>query len=71
VGRVGEVSSAHGLEAILFLVTLPPLLYAASEELPWRDLRAVCLPVTRRSAETAEWQVVRRVRWRSAYFPCF
>ncbi len=55
----------------MFLVTLPPLLYAASEELPWRDLRAVCLPVTRRSAETAEWQVVRRVRWRSAYFPCF
>ena len=55
----------------MFLVTLPPLLYAASEELPWRDLRPVCLPVTRHSAETAEWQVVRHVRWRSAYFPCF
>jgi CPA1 family monovalent cation:H+ antiporter len=28
------------------LVVLPPLLYAASEELPWRDLRAVWRPVT-------------------------
>jgi len=27
------------------LVVLPPLLYAASEELPWRDLRAVWRPV--------------------------
>ena len=27
------------------LVVLPPLLYAASEELPWRDVRAVWRPV--------------------------
>ncbi|MGH3833700.1 MAG: cation:proton antiporter [Pseudonocardiaceae bacterium] len=28
------------------LVVLPPLLFAAGEELPWRDLRAVWRPVT-------------------------
>jgi CPA1 family monovalent cation:H+ antiporter len=26
---------------VVSLVVLPPLLYAVSEELPWRDLRAV------------------------------
>ena len=31
---------------VVSLVALPPLLYAASEELPWRDLRAVWRPVT-------------------------
>ena len=31
---------------VVSLVVLPPLLYAASEELPWRDLRAVWRPVT-------------------------
>jgi CPA1 family monovalent cation:H+ antiporter len=31
--------------AVVSLVVLPPLLYAASEELPWRDLRAVWRPV--------------------------
>src|SRR5215467_11612313 len=30
---------------VVSLVVLPPLLYAASEELPWRDLRAVWRPV--------------------------
>jgi NhaP-type Na+/H+ or K+/H+ antiporter len=30
---------------VVGLVVLPPLLYAASEELPWRDLRAVWRPV--------------------------
>jgi hypothetical protein len=30
---------------VVSLVALPPLLYAASEELPWRDLRAVWRPV--------------------------
>jgi monovalent cation/hydrogen antiporter len=31
--------------AVVSLVVLPPLLYAASEELAWRDLRAVWRPV--------------------------
>lgn len=31
---------------IVSLVVLPPLLFAAGEELPWRDLRAVWRPVT-------------------------
>jgi CPA1 family monovalent cation:H+ antiporter len=31
--------------AVVSLVVLPPLLYAASEELSWRDLRAVWRPV--------------------------
>jgi monovalent cation/hydrogen antiporter len=31
--------------AVVSLVVLPPLLYAASEELPWRDLRVVWRPV--------------------------
>lgn len=30
---------------VVSLVVLPPLLYAASEELPWRDLRSVWRPV--------------------------
>ena len=30
---------------VVSLVVLPPLLYAASEELPWRDLLAVWRPV--------------------------
>jgi CPA1 family monovalent cation:H+ antiporter len=30
---------------LVSLVVLPPLLYAAGEELPWRDLRAVLRPV--------------------------
>jgi monovalent cation/hydrogen antiporter len=30
---------------VVSLVVLPPLLYAASEELPWRELRAVWRPV--------------------------
>src|SRR5262245_27871420 len=31
---------------IVSLVVLPPLLFAAGEELPWRELRAVWRPVT-------------------------
>jgi monovalent cation/hydrogen antiporter len=31
--------------SVVSLVVLPPLLYAASEELPWRDVRAVWRPV--------------------------
>jgi len=36
----------HVQPDVVSLVVLPPLLYAASEELPWRDLRAVWRPVT-------------------------
>lgn len=32
-------------DVVSLVVVLPPLLYAASEELPWRDLRAVRRPV--------------------------
>jgi monovalent cation/hydrogen antiporter len=35
----------HVPPAVVSLVVLPPLLYAASEELAWRDLRAVWRPV--------------------------
>ena len=35
----------HVPPEVVSLVVLPPLLYAASEELPWRDLRAVWRPV--------------------------
>lgn len=36
----------HVPPEVVSLVVLPPLLYAAGEELPWRDLRAVWRPVT-------------------------
>jgi len=35
----------HVPPEVVSLVVLPPLLYAASEELPWRDLRAMWRPV--------------------------
>ena len=37
--------AVHVPPEVVSLVVLPPLLYAASEELPWRDLRAVWRPV--------------------------
>ena len=37
--------AVHVAPDVVSLVVLPPLLYAASEELPWRDLRAVWRPV--------------------------
>jgi CPA1 family monovalent cation:H+ antiporter len=37
--------SMHVPPQLISLVVLPPLLYAASEELAWRDLRAVWRPV--------------------------
>jgi NhaP-type Na+/H+ or K+/H+ antiporter len=37
--------AVHVPPDVVSLVVLPPLLYAASEELPWRDLRAVWRPV--------------------------
>jgi CPA1 family monovalent cation:H+ antiporter len=45
VGLVPGVPAVHVPPAVVSLVVLPPLLYAASEELPWRDLRAVWRPV--------------------------
>ena len=45
VGMLPEAPAVHVPPAVVSLVVLPPLLYAASEELPWRDLRAVWRPV--------------------------
>jgi Na+/H+ antiporter len=44
-GLLPGVPAVHVAPDVVSLVVLPPLLYAASEELPWRDLRAVWLPV--------------------------
>jgi monovalent cation/hydrogen antiporter len=41
VGLFPGAPTVHVPPAVVSLVVLPPLLYAASEELPWRDLRAV------------------------------
>jgi Na+/H+ antiporter len=46
VGLVPGAPMVHVPPAVVSLVVLPPLLYAASEELAWRDLRAVWRPVT-------------------------
>jgi CPA1 family monovalent cation:H+ antiporter len=46
VGLVPGVPTVRVTPDIVSLVVLPPLLYAAGEELPWRDLRAVWRPVT-------------------------
>ncbi len=35
----------RSVETVVFLVVLPPLVYAASEELAWRDVRAIWRPV--------------------------
>jgi CPA1 family monovalent cation:H+ antiporter len=45
VGLLPGAPMVHVPPAVVSLVVLPPLLYAASEELPWRDLRAVWRPV--------------------------
>ena len=45
VGLLPGAPPVHVPPAVVSLVVLPPLLYAASEELPWRDLRAVWRPV--------------------------
>ena len=44
-GLVPGVPAVRVAPDVVSLVVLPPLLYAASEELPWRDLRAVWRPV--------------------------
>jgi Na+/H+ antiporter len=45
VGLLPGFPPVHVSPEVVSLVVLPPLLYAASEELPWRDLRAVWRPV--------------------------
>jgi Na+/H+ antiporter len=45
VGLLPGVPSVRVTPEVVSLVVLPPLLYAASEELPWRELRAVWRPV--------------------------
>jgi CPA1 family monovalent cation:H+ antiporter len=45
VGLMPGAPMVHVPPAVVSLVVLPPLLYAASEELAWRDLRAVWRPV--------------------------
>ena len=45
VGLLPEAPPVHIPPGVVSLVVLPPLLYAASEELSWRDLKAVWRPV--------------------------
>jgi CPA1 family monovalent cation:H+ antiporter len=45
IGLLPGVPAVRVPPEVVSLVVLPPLLYAASEELPWRDLRAVWRPV--------------------------
>ncbi len=46
VGLLPGVPPVRVTPGVVSLVVLPPLLYAASEELPWRDVRDVWRPVT-------------------------
>jgi CPA1 family monovalent cation:H+ antiporter len=46
VGLLPGVPAVRVTPDVVGLIVLPPLLYAAAEELPWRDLRAVWQPVT-------------------------
>jgi Na+/H+ antiporter len=46
VGALPGVPPIRVTPELVSLVVLPPLLYAAGEELSWRDLRAVWRPVT-------------------------
>lgn len=46
VGLLPGVPPVRVTPDVVSLVVLPPLLYTASEELPWRDLRDVWRPVT-------------------------
>jgi Na+/H+ antiporter len=45
-GLLPWVPTVQVTPEVVGLLVLPPLLYAAGEELPWRDLRAVWRPVT-------------------------
>jgi monovalent cation/hydrogen antiporter len=46
VGLLPGVPDVQVHPDVISFVVLPPLLYAAAEDLPWRDLRAVWRPVT-------------------------
>jgi monovalent cation/hydrogen antiporter len=46
IGLLPGVPAIEVTPELVSLVVLPPLLFAAGEELPWRDLRAVWRPVT-------------------------
>lgn len=46
IGLVPGVPTVEVTPDVVSLIVLPPLLFAAGEELPWRDLRAVWRPVT-------------------------
>ncbi|WP_228561577.1 Na+/H+ antiporter [Catenulispora rubra] len=46
VGSLPGVPDVRVTPEVVSLVVLPPLLYAAGEELAWRDLRSVWRPVT-------------------------
>jgi monovalent cation/hydrogen antiporter len=46
VGLLPGVPDVRVDPDVISFVVLPPLLYAAAEDLPWRDLRAVWRPVT-------------------------
>jgi CPA1 family monovalent cation:H+ antiporter len=46
VGLLPGVPEVRVSPEIVSLVVLPPLLYAAAEDLPWRELRTVWRPVT-------------------------
>jgi monovalent cation/hydrogen antiporter len=46
VGLIPGVPDIRVTPDVVSLVVLPPLIYAAGEELPWRDLRQVWRPVT-------------------------
>ncbi|WP_245821727.1 Na+/H+ antiporter [Lentzea waywayandensis] len=46
VGLLPGVPAVQVTPEIVSLVVLPPLLFAAGEELPWRDLRTVWRPVS-------------------------
>jgi Na+/H+ antiporter len=45
VGLIPGVPAVGITPEVVSLIVLPPLLFAAGEELPWRDLRAVWRPV--------------------------
>jgi len=52
VGVLPGVPSITVTPELVSLVVLPPLLYAAGEEMSWRDLRAVWRPVDRAGGRT-------------------
>ncbi|MGO9082264.1 MAG: hypothetical protein ACLQDY_25090 [Streptosporangiaceae bacterium] len=46
IGLIPGVPAVRVSPDVVSFVVLPPLLYAATEDLPWRDLRPVWRPVT-------------------------